>query len=67
MGRAAIEQVVVRELTQDEGVAAFDDACGRELGIAGEEFMRAHDSGEYPPQWSAESICRLEMLLPLAR
>jgi hypothetical protein len=67
MAQAAVGQVVVEELTREEGAAAFEDACQRELGVSGTDFTSAYDSGAYPADWSPEAICRLEMLLPLAR
>lgn len=64
---ATAQRVVVEELTVDQAREAFSAECQRELGVTGEDFLRAYDGGRFPDEWSPEAICRLEMLLPLAR
>ena len=59
-------QVTVHEMTPQEGLEAFDAACKRELGVSGDVFRAAFESGIYPQDWSQEAICRMEMLLPMA-
>jgi len=55
----------VREVTREEGVALFDRASRRILGIPGEEFLARWDRGEYGDDDS--KAVRLSMLIPFAR
>lgn len=60
----------VKELSYEEGVALLDEQAQINLGISGEDFLRAYDAGEITlshddPRHS--QIVRVAILLPLVR
>lgn len=57
----------VYEQTEAEAVEMFERRTRDELGVSAETFLAAYDSGNLPPEWSRESVFRLEMLLPSIR
>ncbi len=67
MDSAVSDRVTVEELTDEEAREVFDARCQRELGVSGEQFLTTYKAGALPPQWSAEAVSRVEMLLPLTR
>lgn len=67
MSSVDVAGVTVVELTPEEGRAVFDEQTRAELGVSGTDFLAAYQAGRLPSDWSAESVCRLEMLLPFTR
>lgn len=63
----AASKVAVNELTEDEGRALFERACRQKLDVSAAEFLHAHDSGEYPQEWSERAIQDVEFLIPFVR
>jgi hypothetical protein len=57
----------VTELTVEEARAMFEKRCREELGVSADEFRAQIQSGDIPPDWPAEAVARLEILLPFAR
>lgn len=57
----------VRELTYDEGRALLDKTARRLLGMSGEEFIAAWDSGEIAWDLPSTAINSVAILLPFAR
>jgi hypothetical protein len=55
------------ELTREQGRKMFDEVARAELGVSGNEFLRRLDEDDIPPEWSADAISRLEILIPFAR
>jgi hypothetical protein len=54
-----------RELTAEEGRAAFDERARRLMGMSGPEFRRAWEAGELDA--NDDRVLWLVMLLPLGR
>ncbi len=57
-------------LSEEEAWECFNDQGLRTLGVAGEDFLRRWDSGDYrpiPDTPEGRKISRLVMLLPFAR
>lgn len=56
------------ELTQEQGRALFERRCQELLGITGDDFLAAYDSGE---AWAwtdrDDQVTELSMLVPFAR
>ncbi len=67
MSEIVIDAVEVEELTQEQGQVLFDRESRKELGVSGDEFLAAYRAGALPQDWSPEALCRLELLLPMAR
>jgi hypothetical protein len=57
--------VEVRTLCDEQAVEAFDKAARHYLGISGEQFVRAWESGEFE-ETDRPDVMRVAMLLPLA-
>ena len=57
----------VRDLTDEEGRALFDNAARFYLGISGDEFVERWDSGYYDEDPDRPDIVDVAMLLPFAR
>jgi hypothetical protein len=58
------------QLTEEEGIAFFDEQARLEMGMSGEEFLRRWDAGEFrpiPDTREGWKIGRLVMLMPFAR
>jgi hypothetical protein len=53
--------VTYHELTNEELVAEFDQACRRLLDMSGEEFSRRWDSGEFKGSTTAEMMAVLAL------
>lgn len=62
-----INDVVVEELTKQQGRDLFEAGCVRELGVGADVFLRAYDADEMPAEWSARAVQRVEFLLPFVR
>ncbi|HHU08978.1 MAG TPA: hypothetical protein GXZ60_03020 [Intrasporangiaceae bacterium] len=60
-----MDGTLVTELDPGTAREVFDQACREELGISGQDFLKAYHDAALPKDWSAEAVCRLEMLLPL--
>ena len=57
-------------VTEDEGVALFDQEAREALGISGAEFLQRWDAGEFrpvPDTKEGRKVGRLVMLIPFAR
>lgn len=67
MEKAAETNGSVRNLTDEEGRALFDNAARFYLGISGEEFIERWDSGYYDEAPDHPDIVDVAMLLPFAR
>jgi hypothetical protein len=57
----------VDELTKAEAWEIFDRQARRYLGMSGDEFLRAWDSGVFDQDPDNPEVMRVAMLLPLAR
>jgi hypothetical protein len=57
----------VRDLTEEEDRALFDNAARFYLGISGEEFVERWDSGYYDEDPDHPDVVDVVMLLPFAR
>ena len=57
----------IRDLTDEEGRALFDNAARFYLGISGEEFVERWDSGCYDEDPDQPDVVDVVMLLPFAR
>jgi hypothetical protein len=67
MKNAAGTNGSVRDLTEEEGLALFDNAARFYLGISGEEFVERWDSGYYDEDPDHPDVVDVVMLLPFAR
>jgi hypothetical protein len=60
--------VITQELTAQQGRELFEKRCQELLGMAGDEFLQAYDSGE---AWAwadhEDQVTELSMLVPFAR
>ena len=56
----------IRDLTDEEGRALFDNAARFYLGISGEEFVERWDSGYYDEDPDRPDVVDVAMLLPFA-
>lgn len=61
--------VIVEELTSEQGTAMFDRLSQETLGISGLEFLTNYDKGVYTGHdcGKRDDLCRLIMLIPFAR
>lgn len=57
----------IRDLTDEEGRALFDNAARFYLGISGVEFVERWDSGYYDEDPDQPDVVDVVMLLPFAR
>ena len=57
----------VHKLSKAEALRLFDKAARRELGMSGEDFLRALDAGELEKDAERPNVAALLMLLPLVR
>jgi hypothetical protein len=57
----------IREWSPHEGRNLFDRLARRELGMSGEEFIRAWEAGVFDDDPDRPEVMRVAMLLPLAR
>ncbi len=55
----------IREMTPEQGRQLLDDKARQYLGISGEEFRTAWESGRLDPD-ANPNVMRVAMLLPLA-
>lgn len=67
MEKAAGTNGSVRDLTDEEGRALFDNAARFYLGISGEDFIERWDSGYYDEDPDHPDVVDVAMLLPFAR
>lgn len=58
---------MVEIVTREQGIALFDDACRRNLGVPADEFLLRYDDGTAREFWDDEDIDSMLMLLPFAR
>lgn len=56
----------IRELSPEEGQALFDRQARRYVGMSGDEFRRAWESGVFDDDPDRPEVMRVAMLLPLA-
>ena len=47
MTQHIVDDIEIVELSEDDGVKAFDAVARREMGISGSEFLRRWDAGEW--------------------
>ncbi len=59
--------VVVDELTEEQGRSLFERACRDELQVSTDEFLRHYDADTVPDEWDVRAVNRLEFLLPYVR
>jgi hypothetical protein len=57
----------VQELNPAEGVALFDAAAKRHLGISGPDFLAAWDGGEFAGEPERPEVISVATLIPLVR
>lgn len=57
----------IRQLSRDEARALFDLQARRLLGMSGDEFIRAWESGQLDDQVERPEVARVAMLIPLGR
>jgi len=62
-----VDGVKVHKLSQAAALRLFDKNARRELGMSGEEFLRALDAGEFASETERPEVEQLLMLLPLVR
>lgn len=60
-------QTSVAELSAAEARDLFACRCEQELGVSPEDFLAAHETGEFPEEWDIAAISRVEFLLPYAK
>jgi hypothetical protein len=58
---------MVRELTHEEGVALFDRVARQRLGMSGNEFIQAWETGFFDDNPDRPEVMYVAMFLPLAR
>jgi hypothetical protein len=66
-GRATTTEVVVEEVSREEGARLFDARARELLGISGAEFIAAYEGGYAWSADQADAVTELTMLLPFAR
>jgi hypothetical protein len=65
---ATIEEGVdVRELSEQEAHEVLDRAARFNLGLTGEEFVRAWEAGDFDSDPDRPEVMRVAMLLPFGR
>lgn len=69
MASHAATEVQVSELSEQEADELFDRICRREMGVAGVEFLRRWDAGEFADVDvdSVPGLTDVVMALPLVR
>jgi hypothetical protein len=60
------EHVEVEMISHEESWEIFDENAQRLLGVSGEEFVRAWESGGYQPVTSTK-VMQVVMLMPSGR
>ena len=58
------EGVTVYEMTRDEAHAFFDREARRQLGMSGDEFLRAYEAGAFDHEIERPDVMRVIRLLP---
>lgn len=61
------EDVTVHEMTRDEARALFDREARRQLGMSGDEFLRAYEAGAFDHEIERTEVMRVIRLLPFGQ
>ena len=61
------ELVPLEEITPEQGLVMLDEQARTRLGMTGEEFLRAWDSGQFQNGAESPEVTSVALLLPFAR
>jgi hypothetical protein len=65
--RTKVTNEHIRELTREEGRALLDREARRYLGMSGDEFIEAWESGKFADNPDQSDVMYVALLLPFAR